>query len=145
METAQFSHLEWRKLCWQFFKKEGSLNHLASNCYVKERLVIFFRCLHRTGGCLPFQPNKCCEIETVCMCLHNLYFELYVPLTEEEVGDVMDTELTNNAPVQGAALYKRQQLIELFRWKCCKVIISSYILQIGRAILHTQIFVFASS
>jgi hypothetical protein len=48
------------------------------------------------------------------MRLHNLCLDLNIPLIDEEVGDEMDQEVPNNAPVQIAAVNMRQQLIELF-------------------------------
>ena len=31
----------------------------------------YFRCLHKTGGCLPFTPAKCASICVACCKLHN--------------------------------------------------------------------------
>ncbi|KAH3821175.1 hypothetical protein DPMN_122935 [Dreissena polymorpha] len=36
------------------------------------------------------------------------------PLIDEEVGDMINPAVTNNTPIQGAAVNKRHQLIELF-------------------------------
>ncbi|KAH3841483.1 hypothetical protein DPMN_114947 [Dreissena polymorpha] len=77
-----------------------------------------------------FKSNKCCEISTVYMPLHNLCLDSNVPLREEFVGNVMEPEVMNNTPVHGAACDKRQQLIKLFHkkmlknysYKCYKVI-----------------------
>ncbi|KAH3735028.1 hypothetical protein DPMN_041488 [Dreissena polymorpha] len=74
--------------------------------------------LHATGGCWPFKSNKCCEISTVYMPLHNLCLDSNVPLIEELVGNVMEPEVMNNTPVHRAAYDKRQQLIKLFHKIC---------------------------
>ncbi|KAH3781309.1 hypothetical protein DPMN_159136 [Dreissena polymorpha] len=46
------------------------------------------------------------------MRLHNLCLELFIPLIEVEVLDMMDPAVTNNALVKRAAVNKRQQRIE---------------------------------
>jgi len=42
----------------------------------------YCRCLHRSGGCLPFQPAKCCKVVMACMRLHNLCIDNNVPIPE---------------------------------------------------------------
>ncbi|KAH3789198.1 hypothetical protein DPMN_167371 [Dreissena polymorpha] len=59
-----------------------------------------------------------------CVCsLHNLYLDFNVPMIKELVCDVMEPEVMNNTPVQGATFNKRQQLFELFHKKCFKLIL----------------------
>ncbi|KAH3836604.1 hypothetical protein DPMN_109975 [Dreissena polymorpha] len=81
-------------------------------------MTIYVEDLHATGGCWPFKSNKCCEISTVYMPLHNLCLDSNVPLIEELVGNEMEPEVMNNTPVHRAACDKRQQLIKLFHKMC---------------------------
>ena len=43
-----------------------------------------FRCLHRDGGSLTFEPGKCCKIVVACMVLHNICVNAQLPLDEDE-------------------------------------------------------------
>ena len=52
-----------------------------------------FKCIHRTGGDVIYEPEKCCKISVACMVLHNMCTERNVPLddeNEEEEGDNED-------------------------------------------------------
>ncbi|OWF49490.1 nuclease HARBI1 [Mizuhopecten yessoensis] len=49
-----------------------------------------FRCLHKTGGSLPYHPQKCAKIIECAIRLHNLAIDHRVPLmeaVEPEVGN----------------------------------------------------------
>ncbi|XP_062581522.1 putative nuclease HARBI1 [Saccostrea cucullata] len=41
-----------------------------------------FRCLHKSGGCLPFKPTKCAIIIETCCRLHNKAIEERIPLQQ---------------------------------------------------------------
>ena len=45
-----------------------------------------YRCLHKTGGCLPFTPGKCCQVIGACMRLHNRCIELGLPLPDVDIA-----------------------------------------------------------
>ena len=47
--------------------------------------IVFFRCLHKTGGCLPLRPGKCCKVITACMRLHNLCLDQNIPLPDPPI------------------------------------------------------------
>ncbi|XP_056017428.1 putative nuclease HARBI1, partial [Ostrea edulis] len=59
-----------------------------------------FRCLHKTGGCLPYKPSKCARIIECTMRLHNLAIERNVPLMEiaepETVDPTMHRQFAND-------------------------------------------------
>ena len=45
----------------------------------------YFRCLHITGGSLPFRPKKCVQIIESCCRLHNLAIRQRIPLPRNAV------------------------------------------------------------
>ncbi|XP_065943210.1 putative nuclease HARBI1 [Magallana gigas] len=73
-----------------------------------------FRCLHSSGGYLPFQPEKCALVVETCIKLHNKAINERVPLRNG--GAVANQH--NNAVYQGAAPLRarelRQQLASRF-------------------------------
>lgn len=73
-----------------------------------------FRCLHKTGGCLPFSPGKCGKIVTACMRLHNLCRERGIPLVTNEVLDDDDGNIHPSQACDGSGQRKRQELLRLF-------------------------------
>lgn len=60
-----------------------------------------FRCLHKSGGSLQYNPEKCGKIIMACMYLHNMCVKRRLPLEEllddEEVGN-NDVDWNRNAP-----------------------------------------------
>ncbi|XP_071088885.1 putative nuclease HARBI1 [Haliotis cracherodii] len=42
-----------------------------------------FRCLHKSSGCLLFEPEKCIAVITACMQLHNLAVSLRLPVPHD--------------------------------------------------------------
>ncbi|XP_062594099.1 putative nuclease HARBI1, partial [Saccostrea cucullata] len=76
-----------------------------------------FRCLHKTGGALPYGPSKCTRIIECTMRLHNLAIENGIPLLEtidQEDADVFHIEhhTCNNANRTASDVRKR--LIQRF-------------------------------
>ena len=80
---------------------DGTLTHSGERPWICRRtqilhealcitiLIIFHRCLHKTGGSLPYKPGKCTKIIECAMRLHNLAIDLKVPLMEAvELHDV---------------------------------------------------------
>ena len=49
--------------------------------YDHTHVIFVFRCLHKTGGCLPFTPEKCAVIISVAIKLHNMCISQNVPLS----------------------------------------------------------------
>ncbi|XP_053389538.1 putative nuclease HARBI1 [Mercenaria mercenaria] len=41
-----------------------------------------FRCLHRSGVCLPFKPGKCANVILACMRLHNMCIDADIQLED---------------------------------------------------------------
>lgn len=75
-----------------------------------------FRCLHKTGGCLPFTPEKSARIVSVCCKLHNVCLERNIPL----IGDILiddtlinDDVVTISQSIQ-TGINARATLIDLF-------------------------------
>ena len=60
-------------------------------------LINHCRCLHTTGGALPFSPSKCSRVIQNCMRLHNLAIEERIPPYQ---GGVM-VNLNENFLFQG--------------------------------------------
>lgn len=76
--------------------------------------IFIYRCLHSSGGYLPFKPEKCALVVETCMKLHNMAINERVPLRNG--GAVANQH--NNAVYQGAAPLRarelRQQLASRF-------------------------------
>ncbi|KAL4240797.1 putative nuclease harbi1 [Mactra antiquata] len=48
------------------------------------------KCLHKTGDCLPFSPEKCAMLITACCRLHNICIDCgidFEPIVQEEEND----------------------------------------------------------
>ncbi|XP_061191607.1 putative nuclease HARBI1 [Saccostrea echinata] len=74
-----------------------------------------FRCLHKTGGALPYRPSKCTRIIECTMRLHNLAIETGIPLLEavdQEDADGFQFEDRDNA--NRTASEVRTRLIQRF-------------------------------
>ena len=85
-----------------------------------------FRCLHKDGGNLTFEPGKCCKIVVACMMLHNMCVTAQLPLEmcedddndeNNDEGNDGDEENVNNdgadllhRGVQGGAVQIRRNL-----------------------------------
>ncbi|KAK4322220.1 hypothetical protein Pmani_007018 [Petrolisthes manimaculis] len=64
-----------------------------------------FRCLHRSGGSLQYEPRKCIKMVMACMYLHNKCVRRRVPLPEvllEAVGED-EEDPDDPPPLQEAA------------------------------------------
>ncbi|XP_052234177.1 putative nuclease HARBI1 isoform X2 [Dreissena polymorpha] len=72
-----------------------------------------FRCLHRSGGVLPFRPGKCMEVVVVCAKLHNLCLDLKIPFDNEEEEVDIDEDPQNLYP-EGNNQQCRQRIIAMF-------------------------------
>jgi hypothetical protein len=56
-------------------------------------LSLYCRCLHKTGGALPFSPSKCCRIITACCYLHNYAIDRRQPepeILEDDIEEQID-------------------------------------------------------
>ncbi|XP_061188005.1 putative nuclease HARBI1 [Saccostrea echinata] len=74
-----------------------------------------FRCLHKTGGCLPYKPDKCTKIIECAIRLHNLAINEKVPLmVETEVGDDGQQPFAPVFPNIVAAAVLRERLVQRF-------------------------------
>lgn len=76
-----------------------------------------FRCLHRDGGDLTYEPGKCCKIVVACMVLHNMCVTAQLPLDVDDDNDSnegsdedIDEDDTNddNNNEENAALIRRR-------------------------------------
>ena len=57
-----------------------------------EILFPFYRCLHKTGGCINYKPLKCFKIAVVCCLLHNICIDHNTPLDSDESDDDDDDD-----------------------------------------------------
>uniref|UniRef100_A0A8W8JX39 DDE Tnp4 domain-containing protein n=1 Tax=Magallana gigas TaxID=29159 RepID=A0A8W8JX39_MAGGI len=73
-----------------------------------------FRCLHRTGGVLPFSPSRCSQIIQCCIRLHNLAVSEKVPLLEGVVVQNINDNAVFNANAPRRAQDVRIQVANLF-------------------------------
>ncbi|XP_052772710.1 putative nuclease HARBI1 [Mya arenaria] len=69
-----------------------------------------FRCLHKTGGCLMFSPDKCAQIVTACIHLHNLCLDRHVPMPgtvlRQDGQDLDQQPLAVPAPNHSGVLHR---------------------------------------
>ncbi|KAH3827922.1 hypothetical protein DPMN_018323 [Dreissena polymorpha] len=57
-----------------------------------------YRCLHRSGGVLPYKPHQCAALFVACCRLHNLLMDNG---EEQEVdADVIEEDDNNDDPVE---------------------------------------------
>ena len=78
---------------------------------------LFFRCLHKFDGVLPFTPQKSCQVTTACMRLHNICMEMDMPVpdsNEEVQGDNCSAVFMTKSTEQPAAIQICQTLINSF-------------------------------
>ncbi|XP_062598054.1 putative nuclease HARBI1 [Saccostrea cucullata] len=75
-----------------------------------------FRCLHKTGGCLPFSPEKCIKVISVAMKLHNVCIDRKVPLVAPG-GDGVEINSEEDTVYLGQdrdGTLQRERLVQLF-------------------------------
>lgn len=74
--------------------------------------LYFYRCLHKTGGCLQFSPEKCAKVFVVCAKLHNLCIDDGMALEDIEIdNDNNNDMIVNNEP---NAMRARSSIINTF-------------------------------
>lgn len=73
-----------------------------------------FRCLHKSGGCLPFQPSKCVQVVSACVRLHNLCQDRNIPVTSLVTEGDSDDD-TQIQPNTGSGHNRRQSIVQLFQ------------------------------
>ncbi|XP_069165794.1 putative nuclease HARBI1 [Procambarus clarkii] len=90
-----------------FTNHENPPEELYNRSHARTRVVIEktfgvlksrFRCLHRSGGSLQYEPDKCAKISVACMLLHNYCIEQRIPLEE-----IIDDDFIMNENVEGGA------------------------------------------
>ena len=99
----------FHKICNGLFTFYYSLFKITNQCY--------FRCLHKTGGCIYMNPKKYCAVIMACARLHNFCLQNQVPLPQDqEIDDNDDDGVDDNVQVNDAqtAVNYRQQIIRLF-------------------------------
>ncbi|KAH3730466.1 hypothetical protein DPMN_056454 [Dreissena polymorpha] len=74
-----------------------------------------FRCLHKSGGCLPFQPQRAAKVVVACMRLHNLcvQFNVAVPQMNDTENDEIDDNIVGDG-IDVNAQQARQLIIDRF-------------------------------
>ncbi|KAG7155456.1 nuclease HARBI1-like 22 [Homarus americanus] len=92
-----------------------------NNSHTKTRVVVVqtfgvlksrFRCLHRSGGSLQYDPSKCAKIVNACFLLHNYCLMRRVPLPHDMVDD--DGE-SDNPAVAGTGQAVRANVVQEVR------------------------------
>ena len=76
---------------------------------------IRFRCIHKSGGELTYDPLKCCKIIVTCSILHNMCVEANLPIDvddEDDDGDENGLNCVINRQVHGNGANVRRQLIQ---------------------------------
>ncbi|XP_062607335.1 putative nuclease HARBI1 [Saccostrea cucullata] len=75
-----------------------------------------FRCLHKTGGCLPFAPHKCIKVISVAIKLHNWCIDKKIPLLAsdccQDPQDDAENDIEINIDRDGSQ--QRERLVQLF-------------------------------
>lgn len=74
-----------------------------------------FRCLHKTGGCLQFSPEKCAQVFVVCAKLHNVCIDAgIIGMALEDIEN--DNENNNDIAMnhEPNAMRAREDLINTF-------------------------------
>ena len=79
------------------------------NCTIK-----YCRCLHTTGGALPFSPSKCSRVIQTCMRLHNLAIEERIPLYQGVVMVNLNEDFLFQGNPTQRARNLRNQVASLF-------------------------------
>lgn len=73
--------------------------------------------MHKTGGCLPYRPDKCTKIIECAMRLHNLAINERVPLMVETAEeDDVQQPFAPVFPNNGTAAMLRDRLVQRF-WR----------------------------
>ncbi|XP_033755823.1 putative nuclease HARBI1 [Pecten maximus] len=73
-----------------------------------------FRCLHKTGGSLPYNPQKCAKMIECAIRLHNLAIDNRVPLTEPVEADAGNNHIIAPTVNNIAAAAIRDRLVQRF-------------------------------
>ena len=76
--------------------------------------IYLFRCLHNSGGCLPFKPEKCSLIIETCMRLHNKAISEKVPLQQGGAIAVQHIAVNYNGAARQSARELCQQIAARF-------------------------------
>lgn len=83
-----------------------------ANGVVKQR----FRCLHKSGGCLMYSPQRCINIIISCLLLHNICIRDNVPMPDDDDDDDgdddNDIDIPNDVNAEGRQV--RDQLVIRF-------------------------------
>ena len=77
----------------------------------------FYRCLHKTGGCLPFTPKRSTSVVTAVLKLHNKCVDDKMPLpdvTEDLFLNDDNTIIARPENTVGNAQGIRERLIQKF-------------------------------
>lgn len=67
-------------------------SHTSTRVVVEQAFGVLksrFRCLHRSGGSLQYEPLKCGKIAVACMLLHNYCVKRRIPV-QDELEDIAD-------------------------------------------------------
>ncbi|XP_052271413.1 putative nuclease HARBI1 [Dreissena polymorpha] len=74
------------------------------------------RCLHKSGGCLPFQPQRAAKVVVACMRLQNLcvQFNVAVPQVNATENEEIDDNIVGDG-IDVNAQQARQLIIDNFK------------------------------
>lgn len=72
-----------------------------------------FRCLHKSGGNLQYNPIKCAKITMACLLLHNYCIKRRIPNPEEIVPDEVQINIREQADDRGQGRATRTQIVNL--------------------------------
>ena len=72
------------------------------------------RCLHKTGGCLQFAPEKCAKVFVVCAKLHNVCIEDGTEVEEIQNDNDNNNDIFTNDVNEPNAVRAREALINTF-------------------------------
>lgn len=102
---------------------ENPPDHNYNRSHTQTRVVIEqtfgvlksrFRCLHKSGGSLQYEPVKCARIAVACMLLHNYCVKRRIPLNDnieyEDPAQIDNIAQGGHVGVQGRAV--RRELVE---------------------------------
>ncbi|XP_069108158.1 putative nuclease HARBI1 [Argopecten irradians] len=99
----------------------SEINYNKSHCKTRnivERsfgvLKSRFRCLHPTGGVLPFRPSKCAKVLETCVRLHNKAMSEKLPLLEGGVVLNQHDYIYRGEPATRTAQEKRLRISSRF-------------------------------
>lgn len=103
-------------IIWKYCLYLQSYNDIDTDIHNFIMCIYFFcRCLHKSGGCLMFEPSKCAQVISACIRLHNLCITNNIPLLVPTVNDADDVQAVIQIPAPQSAIIKRQAIVHLFR------------------------------